>query len=1010
MGVARRQRVAVVGAKIRPPTVVALVRERVNRTLDLVWSHRLGLVVGPAGSGKTTALAQFATAADAPVAWYRAEATEADPAALLAHLEAALVSALGVAGNWATLEHAVAALERFGGGRALLVVDDLHELVSSDAERLLEKLVGYAPSWLHVLAGSRTQPSFNTSRLRVSGELLEVGADDLRFRSWEVEQLFRGFYREPLPPEDLASLTRRTEGWAAGLQLFHLATIGQPAEERRRAVAALGTRSRLVRDYLARNVLHGLRPELRDFLVDTCVLGRLTGPLCDRLLEREGSQRLLEELGELQVFTVELDDEGTYRYHEVLRSHLEAVLVERAGEAGARERYRRAGELLEEAGALPEALHAWCRATDGPAVDRLLGLHGGELAGGASTWLDRLPPALLERDPWLLLAEARRQLSGGRLEAAAGTYRRAEAAFGDSTPVETCRRERQALSAWLEQTPPLAAGWAGIVRAATRDQPLVARETAAAVAGPQGRLAEGLAGLLGGMPRIARADLVAALEHPSATAAVALGARVALVVTDLLAGGPFDQSAAERVVQQAERVELPWVTRLGRALLALRPGAAPGEGEDLREACDRDGDRWGAALVGLLQGLALPLGGNAPATVLDDTAARFQELGAGALAALARSLAAAARARLGASDAGPAARQAAAAARTAGVPGAEAIALLTLVAAGIPEAGEPGGRGEALAAACGLAWAPTPLTNPEDGPWAGTPGPGGTATVPRPGGTATVPWPGGTAAPALPAADVAGARALNGQAAPDPGVEVRCFGQFELRVGGGAVDLGGLKPRCQVLLRLLAMHGARPLHRETLIEAIWPEARAEAGMRNLQVAVSTLRRFLEPVAGLAREGQSYRLALPAGCTVDVLRFEQACATARAASAGGDVAGAEAALQLALDAYRGELLATDGPAEWVVAARDRYRAEAGWAAEALAELQLDRGAAARAAETCKRGLGIDRYRDPLWRLLAQAHERGGDQAAAARARRDYEQILQEMGLEAVSPDPAPARRT
>jgi hypothetical protein len=221
---------------------------------------------------------------------------------------------------------------------------------------------------------------------------------------------------------------------------------------------------------------------------------------------------------------------------------------------------------------------------------------------------------------------------------------------------------------------------------------------------------------------------------------------VALVVTDLLAGSPFDQSGAERVVQQAERVELPWVTRLGRALLALRPGAAPGEGEDLREACDRDGDRWGAALVGLLQGLALPLGGNAPAAVLDDTAARFQELGAGALAALARSLAAASRARLGAIDAGPAARQAAAAARTAGVPGAEAIALLTLVAAGIPEAGEPGGRGEALAAACGLAWAPTPLTNPEDGPWAGTPGPGGPAAVPGPGGTAA-PFSGLASAP-----------------------------------------------------------------------------------------------------------------------------------------------------------------------------------------------------------------------------------------------------------------------
>jgi DNA-binding SARP family transcriptional activator len=241
-------------------------------------------------------------------------------------------------------------------------------------------------------------------------------------------------------------------------------------------------------------------------------------------------------------------------------------------------------------------------------------------------------------------------------------------------------------------------------------------------------------------------------------------------------------------------------------------------------------------------------------------------------------------------------------------------------------------------------------------------------------------------------------------------VEVRCFGQFELRVAGRPVDLAGLQPRCQVLLRLLAMYGARPVHRETLIEAIWPEVRAEAGMRNLQVAVSSLRRFVEPAVGLAREGQSYRLALPAGCTVDVLGFDEACAKARAARAAGDAPGAEAALQLALDIYRGELLATDGPAEWVVAARDRYRADAGWAAETLAELWLDRGAAALAAETCKRGLAIDRYRDPLWRLLAEAHERGGDQAAAARARRDYEQMLQEMGLEAVSPDPVPARRT
>ncbi len=84
-------------------------------------------------------------------------------------------------------------------------------------------------------------------------------------------------------------LARRTEGWAAGLQLFHLATRGKSAEERRRILSGVGTSSRLVREYLARNVLLDLPEELRTFLVETCVLGRLTGDLCDRLLDRHGS-------------------------------------------------------------------------------------------------------------------------------------------------------------------------------------------------------------------------------------------------------------------------------------------------------------------------------------------------------------------------------------------------------------------------------------------------------------------------------------------------------------------------------------------------------------------------------------------------------------------------------------------------------------------------------------------------------------------------------------------------
>jgi ATP/maltotriose-dependent transcriptional regulator MalT len=100
-----------------------------------------------------------------------------------------------------------------------------------------------------------------------------VDADDLRFRSWEVERLFREIYHQPLPPEDAATLSQRTGGWAAGLAMFHLLTEGRPPAQRRRALADLSRGSRLVRSYLVREVLGDLPAELREFLRRTSALG-----------------------------------------------------------------------------------------------------------------------------------------------------------------------------------------------------------------------------------------------------------------------------------------------------------------------------------------------------------------------------------------------------------------------------------------------------------------------------------------------------------------------------------------------------------------------------------------------------------------------------------------------------------------------------------------------------------------------------------------------------------------
>src|SRR3989440_1817388 len=323
----------------------------------------MGIVVAPAGAGKTTLLAQFASSLNVPLAWYRAETSDGEAGVLLSYLSASLSQALPrLPGGWASVQDAARALESCREGRALLVIDDLHTLQGTPAEATLEQLLRYSPPSLAILAASRSAPGLGVlSRLRLAGELLELEAEDLRFRSWEVERLFAELYRHPLPPEEAGELARRTEGWAAGLQMFHLSTTGKTPSERRKTLAALGVRTKLAREYLARNVLEDLPAPLRAFLLGTCVLGRLSGELCDKLLGARGSEAHLQELERRQVFTHAVEGTGCYRYHEALRAHLEGLMLEELGQDEARRRYRRGAPPPGGRGAVADAPPGHCR-------------------------------------------------------------------------------------------------------------------------------------------------------------------------------------------------------------------------------------------------------------------------------------------------------------------------------------------------------------------------------------------------------------------------------------------------------------------------------------------------------------------------------------------------------------------------------------------------------------------------------------------------------------------------
>ncbi len=960
-------RSAGVTGRLRIPKSRGLAIARLDSRLDEAWEHRLTLVIAPAGAGKSTLLARFASAASGPVAWYRADGWDRDPVRMLRHLEQALRAAVPMLhGGWETVEDALTELEDAVVERTLLVIDDLHTLESTDAERTLERLIELAPSTLTMVAAGRVWPDMNLPRFKVAGELLEIGVDDLRFRSWEVEQLYRDFYGQPLPPEELATLTRRTEGWAAGLQLFHLATQGKPPMERRRLLDRLARpASRLTGEYLSRNVIADLPDELRRFLVGTCVLGRLTGALCDRILDRADSAAVLRELEARCLFTLSLAEPGAYRYHEVFRLHLLGVLVDSVGEEESRRRHLRAGELLSEAGAVPEALDALCRAEAWPAVAKLLGRDGSALSEGAAAWMAAVPPTMLRNDPWLILARARSLRAQGHFRAAVDAYGAAEAAFGEADGAATAGLERAPILPWLDPDPPRAlqastpehrtSSPSSTLRAATIRDPGQTALRLADRADPAERLVAGLSALLAGDPARAQGTLAALAEAPDVAGLVSVAAGLGTGVARALRGDMGGATDIEAGIVAAEALGVEWLERIGRACLTL-VGADARDAGLVADAAAASADTWGAALTGSLAGWSTA-DAHARPELLTAAATGFRRLGAPVLEAWARALLALGLGLIEDPETERTALDADALARTAGVLPARALAQLALARVRGDASGELAASARTMLSDAGLvapAWARGDRAD--------------IAADPAPSLTANV---GG--APSMSSAGL---------------VEARCLGTLEIIIDGQPVDLATARPRVRSLLRLLLSQPGEPFHHEVVAEAFWPEAEPEVGARNLHAAVAALRRLVEPGVArgkfqlVVRDGASYRFVIAPGSRVDVLLFDQAVEVARAARASADDMGAEAGWREALALYRGDLLSDEGPASWLEAARERRRQHAVEAAESVARACFDRGDLDDAARVCAQGLRIDRYHDPLWRLLIAVRERAGDPGCCA----------------------------
>jgi DNA-binding SARP family transcriptional activator len=960
----------IVNARLRIPKVKAIRRQRVDDLLDHAWQHRLTMVLAPAGSGKTTAIAELAMRAAHTVGWLAATGCDGSSANFVKYINNAMHAAdERIEVGATTVDDVARSLEPFPELIGL-IIDDVHALSGTPAERSLAELIDRLPEQCRIVLAGRREPAFDISRLRLAGQVFTVGSDELRFRSWEAEQLFRDLYETWLRPDDIARLSHRLDGWAAGLQLFHLAARNLQPGEQRRLIDRLSGQARLVRDYLAANVLEPIAAELRSFLIDTCVLGVVTPDLADELRGATGSAEHLRELAQGHLFTVAVDDE-TYRYHEVLRAQLEVLLHERDGPRRAAERYRAAAAMLHRDGFIYDALRCYAHAADWEAI-RQIASPAGELPPSPSRWISELPSSIVADDPWLLLARAGAELAGGQHRAAAATYVQAETRSIGSELADECRFRRSQLMAWTDPSSRSSAGWSGVTRAGSRRDPLGAAAQLDDAGSPLALIAASVLRLFGGEPAEASAALSAALREQSMDEGTFSVGLVALALAQLLTGAGDREMALDEAEMRAERAGAGWAARLARAGLALtsRPLGIE-EAARVADLCLGDGDRWGEGFAALFGGLGSLRRGLDAGQLLARAAATFEVLDAPVLQRVV--IAAANFHRLSAPRPTHAERDR-------GI-GDEATArqLLEMFMSG--GCSRPGLHGRDANVRAGTRDAA------DDAPH----------VAPQPIGRPPVLPP--QYASLQPPTPIVHQPATSGTAAVRP-IEVRCFGAFELLVNGVEVPLTALRPRARTLLRLLAINVGSSIHREALVEALWPESDVDTGVHNLQVAVSAVRKTLAEAGigdnlGVVRHGEAYRLALPRLDACDHARFLEDVKRARTALARGDEKAAYAAATRALADYRGELLSEDGPAEWVLAARSRAATQREAVAVIAAKAMIAQSSWSDAVELCETILHERPYADEIWRLLVQAQRERGDRAAAAQAQTRYDKMLEAL---------------
>src|SRR5437764_3986591 len=350
------------------PNVVSRPRliERLNEGLH----RKLTLIAAPAGFGKTTLISEWVAFIERPrarTAWLSLDAGENDPTRFLTYLVAALQTIAPTIGEGvlgvlqspqppppeailtALLNEITTLPDHF-----VLVLDDYHVIDAKSVDIALTYLVEHLPPQMHLVIATREDPQLPLARLRARSHLTELRATDLRFAPSEAAAFLNQVMGLSLSAADIARLSDHTEGWIAGLQLAALSMQGH--QDVPGFIKSFTGSHRYIVDYLVEEVLQRQPEPVRRFLLQTAILDRLNGALCDAVTGQEGGKARLEALERGNFFVVPLDDtRHWYRYPhlfaEVLSAHVMAEQPDQVSRL-----HRRASEWYEQNGSAADAI------------------------------------------------------------------------------------------------------------------------------------------------------------------------------------------------------------------------------------------------------------------------------------------------------------------------------------------------------------------------------------------------------------------------------------------------------------------------------------------------------------------------------------------------------------------------------------------------------------------------------------------------------------------------------